>query len=172
MHRAEHPASPAMIWGLLLLGIAGRLAPHPWNVTPLTAIALLGGALLPARWAVALPVAVAMASDLLLGWHTTMPFTWAGFALTGVIGRWLRQPSPARVAAGALTASTAFFAISNLGVWLVGGLYPSTLEGLAACFVAAIPFFRQMLAGDLICALALFGLVALAGRLPATARAR
>ena len=158
--------------GLLILGIAGRLTPHPWNVTPLIAIALLGGALLPARWAVGLPVAIAAVSDLVLGWHTTLPFTWAGFALAAGLGAWLRRPSAARVALVAVAASTAFFIVSNFGVWLVGGLYEPTLAGLRACFIAAVPFYRQMLAGDLICTLALFGLAALTGRLPSTAQAR
>lgn len=157
---------------LLAIGIAGRLVPHPWNVTPLIAVALLGGALLPLRWAVGLPVVIAAASDILLGWHTTLPFTWAGFALAAGLGTWLRRPSVGRVALGAVTASTVFFVVSNLGVWLVGGLYPATREGLAACFVAAIPFFRQMLIGDVLCTLGFFGIAAVMGRLPFAVRAR
>lgn len=157
---------------LLALGIAGRLIPHPWNVTPLIAIALFGGAVLPGRWAVGLPVAIAAASDVLLGWHTTLPFTWAGFALAAWIGQWLRRPSVARIATGSLAASTAFFLLSNFGVWLVGGLYPATADGFWACYVAAVPFFRQMLIGDLVCTGALFGIAAFIRGSPATVRAR
>ena len=172
MDHTNRSAPPAVVGGLLLLGIAGRLLPHPWNVTPLIGVALLGGALLPARWAVALPVVIAAASDLVLGWHTTLPFTWGAFALAAVIGAQLRHPSLVRVAVGAVAASTAFFVVSNVGVWLVGGLYPATADGLGACFIAAVPFYRQMLVGDVICALALFSLAAVARQLPSPVRVR
>ena len=161
-----------IVVALLTFGIASRLVPHPWNVTPMIAIALFGGAVLPRGWALGLPVAIAAASDVWLGWHTTLPFTWASFALVAWLGQWLRRPAALRVAAGSVAASTVFFLVSNLGVWLVGGLYPATMEGLAACFVAAVPFFRQMLIGDLICTLALFGIAAFAGRVPAPVRVR
>jgi hypothetical protein len=36
-------------------------------------------------------------------------------------------------------------------------MYPRTVEGLAACYVAAIPFFRNSLAGDLLYTGLLFG---------------
>jgi hypothetical protein len=49
-------------------------------------------------------------------------------------------------------------------VWLAGGLYPRTLSGLTACYVAAIPFFRNSIVGDLLYSAALFGGFALAQR--------
>jgi len=49
-------------------------------------------------------------------------------------------------------------------VWLVGDLYPRTLDGLATCYIAAIPFFRNTLAGDAGYTVALFGGFALAQR--------
>jgi hypothetical protein len=50
-----------------------------------------------------------------------------------------------------------FFAITNFGMWLFSGFYPRTVEGLETCFVAAIPFFQNTLAGDLFYATLLFG---------------
>ena len=49
-------------------------------------------------------------------------------------------------------------------MWLLSDLYPRTMEGLVACYVAAIPFFRNTLVGDLLYAGALFGGFALAER--------
>jgi hypothetical protein len=46
-------------------------------------------------------------------------------------------------------ASLAFFVISNLGVFLVGGLYPMSWSGLVECFVMALPFWRSSLMADL-----------------------
>jgi hypothetical protein len=53
--------------------------------------------------------------------------------------------------------SVVFFIVSNFGVWLTGTMYPMTFEGLLACFSAAVPFFRNMLFGDLFFAGVLFG---------------
>jgi len=99
---------------LILLGILGRLVPHPWNVTPITAMALFAGAYLPRRWGLLIPLAAVAISDLFLGWHATIPFTWGAFALIGALGWWVRRsPSVGRIAAGTLTGSFLFFVITN-----------------------------------------------------------
>ena len=152
-----------LIYGLLLLGIVARLVPHPWNATPTMAIALFGGTYLPKRWALLLPLAIVAASDAVLGWHATIPFTWGAFLLTGMLAWWIRlRPTAARMLAGALAGSGLFFLLTNFGVWLIGGLYPRTIAGLWECYVAAIPFFRSNLAGDLVYTAALFGGCAMA----------
>ncbi len=46
-----------------------------------------------------------------------------------------------------LLASLWFFLISNFGVWIYW--YPNTLQGLLSCYVAALPFYRNTLLGDL-----------------------
>jgi hypothetical protein len=102
-------------------------------------------------------------SDLVLGWHNTIAFTWTAFVLTGLIGWWVRrQPVPGRIVAGALGGSLLFFLLTNFGVWLVGGLYPLTTEGVWRCYVAALPFFRGTLLGDLAYTMVFFGSYALA----------
>ena len=40
----ERPISKWMVIGLIALGVVARWVPHPANVTPLTALALFGGA--------------------------------------------------------------------------------------------------------------------------------
>jgi hypothetical protein len=57
-----------------------------------------------------------------------------------------------------VTGSTLFFVSSNLATWGEGLLYPMTFAGLMACFVAAIPFFGNTIAADLIGTAVLFGL--------------
>ena len=57
-------------------------------------------------------------------------------------------------------------------MWLFSGMYPPTVGGLAACYVAAIPFFQNTVAGDLFYAALLFGGFALLERaIPALRRA-
>ena len=164
MEHVHAPRRPAwLVWGLLGLGITARLVPHPWNATPTMAIALFAGVHLQKRWALWLPLAIVAASDVVLGWHETIPFTWGAFLLTGALAWWIRaSPTAGRLFAGALAGSAVFFLLSNVGVWLVGGLYPRTAAGLWECYVAAIPFFRSTLAGDLVYTAALFGGYAMA----------
>jgi len=141
-----------------VFGILSRLVPHPWNVTPVMALALFGGATLPKGWSLWLPLAIIGISDVLIGWHVTVPFTWGAVLLTSLLGWWLRpRPSAGRVLAGTLGGSALFFLVSNFGVWLVGGLYPRTAAGFWSCYVAALPFFRNSVVADLICSAALFG---------------
>ncbi len=154
--------SQTLVGGLILLGVIARLVPHPWNASPVAAIALFGGAWLSKRWSLILPLAIMALSDLFLGLHATIPFTWGAFALTGLLGWWIRRaPTPTRILAGALTGSALFFLLTNFGVWLVGGLYPRTLEGLWTCYIAAIPFVRATVLGDVVWTTALFGAYAL-----------
>ena len=151
--------------GILAIGFLARLAPHPANVTPVAALALFGGSMLPAGWAVALPLATLVASDVAIGLHHVIAFTWLSFAATGLLGRWIaRRPAAGRIVAASLIASVGFFLVTNFGVWWLGDggrMYPRTLEGLWTCYVAAVPFFRNSLIGDLAYTAGLFGLYAM-----------
>ena len=163
--RMEQPIQPLAI-GLIVLGIASRLIPHPWNATPVMAIALFGGTYLSKRFAIVLPLAIVVISDAVIGFHNTILFTWGAFVLTGALAWWIRRrPDATRVITGAAAGSVLFFVITNFGVWVVGELYPRTAAGLWECYVAAIPFFRNALLGDAVYTVALFGGSALVSHL-------
>ena len=156
--------SPRTDWklaiGLIGLGVVARLLPHPPNVTPFVGLALFAGARLAPGWGIALPVAAAIISDLFLGLHDVVAFTWLSIALIGMLGWRLRgERSTGRVAGSSIAASTLFFLVSNVGVWLLGErgtMYAKTLQGLWTCYVAALPFYRNALVGDLIYTLGIF----------------
>ncbi|HZW31761.1 MAG TPA: DUF6580 family putative transport protein [Isosphaeraceae bacterium] len=159
--------------GITLTVAAARLIPHPPNATPVAAMALFGGAHFASkRAAIAVPLAAMALSDLVLGlvWYGTaiigsMPYVYACFVATSCLGMWVGpRPSPRRIAAAALTSSVLFFLVTNFGVWLTGKLYPLTWDGLAACYVTAVPFFRNTLAGDAVGTVVLFGGFRLAER--------
>jgi 4-hydroxybenzoate polyprenyltransferase len=63
----------------------------------------------------------------------------------------------AAIAAGAVGSSLSFFLITNFMVWATGRLYPGTIDGLAACFAAAIPFYQNQVVGDAFYTVAIFG---------------
>ena len=147
----------------LLLAIFGaaalRLVPHPPNFTPIDAMALFSGAYLGRRaLAFFAPLGALLLSDALLGFYSGMQFQYLSVALIVALG-WLALSRVSVVRAGlaAVAGSILFFVITNFGTWLVSGLYPHSLNGLASCYLAAIPFYRNSLAGDLFYTALLFG---------------
>lgn len=154
--------------GLLVVAAFARLLPHPPNMTPLVAVALFGGATLSTGLGIAVPLVAILASDLVLGLHDVVAFTWGSVLLTVMLGWWVgRRPRTGRIAGGAVLGSTLFFLVTNFGVWLLGHggtMYPRTPAGVLECYVAALPFYRNALIGDLGWSLGLFGLYAMASR--------
>ena len=151
-------AATLLVLALAILAGLSRLLPHPPNVTLLTAAGLIAGALLPRKLlrAQLLIFVGVFISDLALGLHSTLPFVYLGLVFGPILAAWsVRKTDSTRTAQwgrSALVAggaSFAFFVISNVGVFLVGGLYPMTLTGLMDCFVMALPFWRSSLIGDL-----------------------
>ncbi|HEX5257555.1 MAG TPA: DUF6580 family putative transport protein [Sphingomicrobium sp.] len=148
----------------IVAAAALRLVPHPPNFTPIDAMALFSGAYVGRRMlALAAPLAALLLSDLVLGFYPSMLFQYAAVVLIVLLGSLaLSRITILRLVGAALASSILFFAISNFGVWAVSGMYAHTPTGLGACYVAAIPFFQNTLAGDLFYAALLFGGFALA----------
>lgn len=161
----------AMIFGAAAL----RLVPHPANFDAIGALALFGGAHLgDKRWAFLIPLAALFLGDVIIGFHAQMPLVYGVFALMVCMGFALRERrTPLSVAGVAVAASILFFVVTNFGVWALDALYPMTFQGLVTCYVAAIPFFANTLAGNLFYSAVLFGGFALAERkVPVFASAR
>ena len=66
------------------------------------------------------------------------------------------------LAGAAIASSLLFFVVVDFGIWLMGDMYPRTFAGLVACYTAALPFYRNQVAGDLLFTAVLFGAYALA----------
>lgn len=135
---------------IIIIAIILRLVPHPANFAPIGAMALFGGAYFSKKYALTVPLIAMFGSDIFLGFHNTMIFVYGSFLITGLIGLKLRNSKTfKKIIFASLFSSVVFFAITNFGVWLVGGLYPKTLTGLIVCYEMAIPFFRNTIIGDL-----------------------
>jgi hypothetical protein len=156
----------AMVACMILVAAASRLIPHPPNLASVTAMALFGGAYLSKRrLAFLVPMAALLLSDLVLGFYSRMWVVYGSFALVVCIGLLLRRRrTPVAIASAALASSILFFVVTNFGVWVFGSLYPKTMEGLLACYVAAIPFFQNTIMGDALYTTVLFGGFSLAER--------
>lgn len=157
----------AVIASLIFAAAASRLIPHPPNFTALSATALFAGAYLSDwRVALAVPLSALLLSDALLGFYHHIEIVYGSFALIVGIGVLLRPRKTAfRIGGAALLSAVVFFVLTNLGVWATGELYPKNMSGLIASYVAALPFFHNMIIGDAFYVLALFGSLALLERL-------
>lgn len=155
----------ALIVAVVVAAIT-RLLPHPPNFSPLVAAALFSGAVITdRRLALLVPLAAMLLSDVILGFHATMAFVYLALALVVGIGSWLgTRRAPLLLSGGAVAGSVVFFAVSNAGVWLQGGLYAHSLAGLVECYVLALPFFPSTLLATLIYGALLFGAEHLVGR--------
>jgi hypothetical protein len=146
--------------------VHARAIPMPFHFTPVAAALLFFGARMP-RNRMITPLALLMAADVYLtkftyGYPLTWDHavTWAWYAAMLLLGGALsRNSSAVRVAGASLVASVSFFVVSNFAVWAVWrDMYPATWSGLMACYIAAVPFFRNTLASDLFFSAAFFGL--------------
>ena len=169
----------------LLIAVASRLAlaasPNhsAWfNFTAVGGMLLYFGARRSWREMLA-PLAVLMSTDYFLTvymyhysfrWEAYLP-TWGWYVAAMVLGQILlkSKTTVARVSAGVLLGPTSFFVLSNFAVWQssgieAGGMYPRTLSGLGACFVAGLPFYRNDLISTALIAGAVFGVPVLVRR--------
>jgi hypothetical protein len=152
---------------LVLIAAALRVSPHPWNFTPIGAMALFSGSVFKDRWLrFGLPLLALFAGDAVTGFHKLMLVVYLSFAISVVIGMWIGEERKLRrISGGTLLGSSQFFLVTNFAVWTVFTTYPKTAAGLAACYAAAVPFFWNTLAGDTLFSALLFGGYALAERL-------
>ena len=137
---------------LIVFGFGMRLLPHVPNVAPVGAIALFAGMYLPRRLAFALPLCAMLISDMVIGFYELpiMLCVYAGFFLMTGIGLFLKtRKSLPFLIVGTLAGSLVFYVVTNAAVWAFSSMYPHTLGGLMASYIAAIPFFRNSVIGDL-----------------------
>jgi len=150
---------------MALLAVFSRLIPHPMNFTPIAALALFGGVYFDRKYAFVLPLCALILSDSIIGFYSGMWWVYGSFLIIGLLGLWLRNhKSIGSTAIATVAGSAIFFIITNFGFWLESGLYPQTMSGLISCYIAAIPFVRNTLAGDIFYVALLFGITELAVR--------
>jgi len=150
----------------VIFAAAVRILPHPWNFTPVGAMALFSGAKLGRSWkAFVFPLAALFFGDLFVGFHSLMPVVYFSFCLSVLIGIAFRHRQSFKpLAAATFLGSLQFFLITNFGFWALTDFYPHTAAGLAACYIAGISYFGNTLAGDACYVLLFFGGFALLDR--------
>lgn len=172
--RADLTMDLALMALLIAIDVAARLLPHAPGVWPVAATALFAGRVfrIPAL-ALIVPLAATALSNLALpggDWRVELV---VGAALmvpvfAGMASRRWRGALP--VVAAMVGSSLVFFLATNFAVWAFNGFYPMTAQGLAECYLAALPFLDRTVFGDLAWTGVLFGGAWLVQHGPALAR--
>jgi hypothetical protein len=154
---------------IILLGAVSRFIPHPFNFTPIGAMALFGGASINRKqFAFIIPVAALLISNCLFelqsagsGFNAQLIWVYGSMLLITGMGLLLRNRDHKQsLLLASLTGSVLFFLITNFGVWFAG-FYGAGFSGLMNCYVAGVPFFGGTLVGDLFYNAVFFGAFAL-----------
>jgi hypothetical protein len=147
-----------LVIAVVIVAALIRLLPHPFNFTPIGALALFSGSILYKRkWALVLPLGGLILSDLVMeyfnpgsGIYDGILAVYASFVLIALLGSRLKSnKSIVRVFGFSLTSSVLFFLITNFTFWYAGQLYPVSINGLLESYYMGLPFFRNGLLGDL-----------------------
>jgi hypothetical protein len=153
------------------------------NFSPMAAVVLCGAAFLPKRFAIAVPLAAMLITDIVLNLHYKVPvfsggmaLIYLGYAAIFLIGLQLRDRASRgayqwKLFGGAIAGSFLFYLLSNTGAWFASPGYAKTLAGWwqsqtvgLAPFPPSYLFLRNSLVGDLFFTGLFAGCFALAAR--------
>jgi hypothetical protein len=166
-HESESTLRPLAIGLTVLAGalvMLFRIIPHPFNLTPMGGMGIFAGCKLRGWKAGALPIALMVASDVVLWiyagfdsrylFHSSRIYVYASLLLYVGVGRLLRdRASPLNLVGASLLGSLQFFLITNFCAWLLqpfdtldgvpaAFVYSRDLSGILMCFAAGLPFFQ------------------------------
>ncbi|HEY3251040.1 MAG TPA: DUF6580 family putative transport protein [Ignavibacteria bacterium] len=143
---------------LILFAAFARLLPHPENFAPVAAAALFAGFYLNKKYALIVPIAAAVLSDIFIGFYPYVLWVYGTYAVIALIGLAMKGSfnntkgiKKAGIVCGTTVfSSIVFFLITNFGVWTSGLFYEMSFKGLMDSYIAAIPFFRMTILADVV----------------------
>jgi hypothetical protein len=144
--------------GLILILTLSRIIPHPWNFTPVIAVAIMSGYFFKNVYLSFSILLISMlVADAFLGFYENMIFVYASLLLIAFIFYKISEKINFKnLFIYSFSGSVIFFVISNFGVWALQspGLnnlpYELSLSGLVECYILAIPFFPNTFLSTLI----------------------
>lgn len=131
----------------LILLASSRFLPHPPNFTNLIALSFYVPLLFGRKY-IPLVFFSFVITDLFIGFHKTIFFTWVTVIVIGYTSVYFRGIIKDRVK-GIIVSLITFYILSNFGVWL-SGMYTYSISGLLNCYIAAIPFFGNTILSTII----------------------
>lgn len=148
------------------------LIPHIWNFTAIGALAIFAGAQFSnKRLAFIMPLAAMAISDLFIGNGFSL-LVYLGFTAMVACGFLLREKvNVTNVVLASFISASVFYLITNFAFFYPISLYPHNISGVLTSYAAGLPFFRNMLVGNLVFSAVLFSsFYLLAKRYPALAK--
>lgn len=133
------------------------LIPHMWNFTAVGALAIFAGAQFnDKRLAFIMPLMAMALSDLFIGNGFSM-LVYTGFIAMVACGYLIRRKvSVTNVILASFISASVFYLITNFAFFYPVTFYPHNVSGILASYTAALPFFRNMLIGNLVFSAVLF----------------
>lgn len=150
----------ALVFLLIFLAAMSRLVIHPFNFTPIIAMSIFAGFYINKKYFVIVPLLSMFVGDFFIGFYDfkLMFPVYLSIAIAFFMSHVMRNKKKWYAIFGvSITSSFVFFILTNLAVWYFSGWYSQNFIGLQGCFVAAIPFFRNSLVGDLFYSFLFFG---------------
>lgn len=150
------------------------LIPHVWNFTAVGALAVFAGSqFTDKRAALLMPLAAMALSDLFIG-NGFLPEVYVGFTVMVLCGLWIsKKVTVGSVGLASVAGAVAFYLITNFAFLYPETTYPHNATGIIRSYMLGLPFLRNMLVGDAIYGLLLFGgFYLLQKRYPALAYSR
>ena len=143
---------------LILILAFARLIPHPWNFTPVIAVAILSGYFFKNIYLSFSILLISMLiADVFLGFYENMIFVYISLLLIAfVFFKISKKINFKNLFIYSFAGSLIFFIVSNFGVWALGSpglnnvVYAKNLNGLIECYIMAIPFFQNTLLSTLL----------------------
>lgn len=148
------------------------LIPHIWNFTAVGALAIFAGALFSnKRLAFIMPLAAMAISDLFIGNGFSL-LVYLGFTAMVACGFLLREKvNVTNIVLASFISASVFYLITNFAFFYPISLYPHNISGVLTSYAAGLPFFRNMLVGNLVFSAILFSsFYLLAKKYPALAK--
>tara|TARA_B100001123_G_C15246079_1_gene1000959 strand:- start:896 stop:1393 length:498 start_codon:yes stop_codon:yes gene_type:complete len=147
--------------GIFIALAASRFIPHPPNFTSLLALSFYVPAFFGRKYIPALILSFAI-TDIFLGFHNTLIFTWGSVFVIGFISNLFKISLIKRII-GVVIGVLLFYLITNFGVWISGDMYEKNLNGLLLSYNLAVPFLLNSLVSTLIFSMVIEGLLKIYG---------
>lgn len=131
----------------LILLASSRFLPHPPNFTNLITLSFYVPLIFGRKY-ISLVFFSFVVTDLFIGFHKTIFFTWVTIIIIGYTSVYFRGIIKDRIK-GIIVSLITFYILSNFGVWL-SGMYTYDISGLINCYIVAIPFFGNTIISTVI----------------------
>ncbi len=146
-------------FGIFAVLAASRFIPHPPNFTSMIALSFYVPLIFGRKYILSLLICF-LITDLFIGFHSTILFTWGSIAVIGLITKYFLNSQYHRYF-GVLGSTMIFFILSNFGVWFIGYFHGINNLSLIETYVIAIPFYGNTLISTIIFSIVIEYLISL-----------